>query len=510
MAPVHRAVAPRSLLAPLLLAWLQVAACSPGKAPASGLDAGSGGAGDSAMVKDAGTDAFAELNDIMELIDVHPVADGQDAAVDAADVPAFDFGPCPAEDVATYPDSSDEVACNGGCPPGYPCTCGVCPWMPTPPMKKPRWGARAVWTGKEVVVFGGASTNTSFSSDLLQWTAERWDPKSDKGFALIDTPPIVTLYQYQPLAPRWDGQKVWVVFRHLDKPADNDYSYTWDPLLDKSTPLQWNGRPFTHSAFSAAVWVGGRLFDWGYLPDQPGVAKAVTQNVVTLYDPASQTWAKVAFPETLVAREENDVAFACTVASGEDVFVYHAPVHVLPGSSLDPKKSIHLQYHVPTGAWSVLPQTMPVDPGYGPCGGIGFVVGTASGFAVWGQTLTTTGYTPPAGAIYDKASQTWSAMPLPGSLNAIGTTTTVLVGLRIVARSTWHGVSAAVYDLSTNTWSYTTPIGFPFEQHPRHDNALVATDQDLLQLGGSNGTNAIFTVHADGVRLPLSSLELKP
>jgi hypothetical protein len=459
------------------------------------------------MVKDAGTDAFTKLHDIVELLDVQPVADAQDAAIESADAMQFDFGPCPAKDLATYPDSSDDTACNGGCPPGYPCTCGDCPWMPTPPMKKPRRGARAVWTGKEVVVFGGASTNISFSSALNPWTAERWDPKSDKGFELIDTPKIATAYVSPPLPPRWDGQKVWAVFRHDDTPSENDYSYTWDPLLDKATPLNWKGRPLTHSAFRGAVWVGSRLFDWGYLPDQPGVAKAVTQNILALYDPMTQIWAPVPFPEKLVAREESDVAFGCSVASGDDVFVYHAPVDVLPGSSLDPNKSIHLQYHVPTGVWSVLPQTMPVDPGKYPCAGLGFVVGTASGFAVWGQTLTMMGFAPPAGAMYDKASQTWSAMPLPGSLDATGTTTTVVVGQRIVARSSWN-VSAAVYDLGTNTWSYTTPIGFPFEQIPRHDNALVATDQDLLQLGGFGGTNLF--IHADGVRLPLSSLEPKP
>ncbi len=387
-----------------------------------------------------------------------------------------------------------DTTCSPACPAPYPCYCGACPWLPTAPMLQPYKGHHAVWTGKEILVFGDMHWS---NSDYHQLTGERWDPYGTKGWQPIAVPPNAQAINADPTVTGvfWTGKQALVV-------ADTSAtwpSFSYDPMTGAWKAIATSGH---------RVLAGGKLMACGY-DCWPKCGDGCQ-----LYNPDMDTSEDVSPPKELLPQGQTAV-YGLTVSSGDDVFVYD--VQRLAASGPWPagmgESKVTLQFHVPTKTWSVVPGVPPTIAHWS----ASVAVGSPEGFLIWGEATTST-QTTPTGAAYRKANQTWTPMstngvpyPLVNVTYARGTWAGgryALVGGRLADTVTPYPASFAkaswplLYDPSLGTWVYPPPWGGPNDV--RFRIAIVATDKELFALGGEDGPDeSVYLIHNDGVRLPL-------
>jgi N-acetylneuraminic acid mutarotase len=345
-----------------------------------------------------------------------------------------------------------------------------------------RAGHTAVWTGREMVIWGGAS---DFEADPLT-NGAAFDPAT-RTWRKVPA---------APLSPRFDAQAVWtgremIVFggSSVDGNILGDGA-AWDPATNRWRALP--GSPIGARDGAVVAWAGDRLVVWGgstVLPDNaPDGAETEMKNDGAAYVPATNSWASVA-AAPIPARSGADSAWTGTrlVVSGG----YHEgdDDDRTDGAALDPV----------SGSWSPI-ATRPTP---GSCGG---------GSACAGIWTGKVALFPVSGLSYDPAADRWSAMaPAPIPDGPAPGEPAVWTGRRFM---TW-GISGAdaddasgdnaaaaggeqgappthgaTYDPAANRWQ-------PFVPGPlssRVEHTAVWTGQDLLIWGGTSGETPL----ADG------------
>jgi N-acetylneuraminic acid mutarotase len=153
-----------------------------------------------------------------------------------------------------------------------------------------RHGASAVWTGREMIVWGGAWRAGNASIWLADGAA--YDPANDRWRRLAAS----------PLGPRsdavaaWTGKDVLVWGGQKQGSLDGfgdefDDGALYDPARDTWKPMaQW---PLAHRYGARAVWTGTRLVVWGGASAETGQDPPPLADGA-VYDPAANRWTKMA------------------------------------------------------------------------------------------------------------------------------------------------------------------------------------------------------------------------
>jgi hypothetical protein len=425
-----------------------------------------------------------------------------DAAKDCAD-PALSVSPT---------DLPDGSSCTTACPPPYPCTCGVCPWITTPKMLERRYGGDAVWTGEEVLVFGGAPVN---ANGVLFWpyTAERWNPSKPGGFLPIELPPLIpaksqsSMNGFKNMAV-WTGQ-VALVKTPIETASGVMYHLRFDPKQGKATYANLTNAP----AYQYPAFASGKLV-------AIGIGPPTWKRKVGLYDPALDAWSDGPLPAQFIAEPEKIFPNYCWVGSGDDVYWYDVWFGVattwVPGSGVDPSKPVTLRFHVPTKTWHLVPQTQPFALGYASLHCAGF----DDGLFVWGWDQSVPSPWPTKGLIFRKSTGMWAPVPsLPGLKSTGGYERSVWTGARFVIwnvrfddpkqpKPVYHPGWPLLFDPLAPKWEFLTPIGAPDDQ--RGDMAVTFGSDQVFMLGGTDGGDGAAVVHKDGRRLWLPGQGGKP
>ncbi|OLE66806.1 MAG: hypothetical protein AUG09_05670 [Acidobacteria bacterium 13_1_20CM_2_68_7] len=160
-------------------------------------------------------------------------------------------------------------------------------WSPTSTAGAPRWtvyrkGASAVWTGTEMIVWGGVDSGERYFGDGGRYdpAADTWVPTSPTGA------PIARVYH----AAVWTGNTmlVWGGFRHsLGGPYtyfDDGYAYL--PTTDSWSQLSRLGAPSPRE-HHAALWTGEQMLIWG------GDGPNGILGDGAAYDAQTDTWAAI-------------------------------------------------------------------------------------------------------------------------------------------------------------------------------------------------------------------------
>ncbi|HVW33112.1 MAG TPA: hypothetical protein VHL53_11275, partial [Acidimicrobiia bacterium] len=160
--------------------------------------------------------------------------------------------------------------------------------LPAGPLRG-RHSASAVWTGREMIVWGGAWRAGNASIWLDDGAA--YDPAGDKWRSIASS----------PLAPRSDAFAAWTGKEMLiwggqthDSLAvfgdEWDDGALYDPAKDKwrSMPA-W---PLAHRYGARAVWTGTRLVVWGGASAEAGDNPPPLADGAS-YDPSSNKWSKM-------------------------------------------------------------------------------------------------------------------------------------------------------------------------------------------------------------------------
>jgi N-acetylneuraminic acid mutarotase len=353
----------------------------------------------------------------------------------------------------------------------------------------------AVWTGSRMIVWGGYDGSGNISSG-----GGRYDPSTDTWSSVTTT---------NAPSPRYGHTAVWTGARMIvwgGTPSPNVYTATggsYDPVADTWAPTSTAGVPdgrYRHTA----VWTGASMVVWG------GLNSFLLQSGGR-YNPATDSWTST----SLVGAPSARMPFGA-VWTGTRMVLWGGGTgsQVGTGGRYDPVADTWTPTST-VGAPSV-PLTMiwtgsrvllwgasdgnnsasydPASDVWTPTSTIGAPSDRSAPTAVWtGSLMLVWGGSVPSGSgnflntggRYDPVADSWTAMTTFNAPRGRAAHTAVWTGNAMLI---WGGLndmtmlnSGAVYDLVTDTWTTMSTTNAP---SPRFSHIAVWTGTEMIVWGG--------------------------
>jgi len=336
-----------------------------------------------------------------------------------------------------------------------PSACEPDTWTAIPMSGAPpgRVGHTAVWTGSEMIVWGGGNAFGDFSDG---W---RYSPLTDTWLAIPGL-----------LGPRSDHTAVWtgsemIVFGGRDATGPLNDGGRYNPTTDSWLPTTSSGVP-SGRFYHTALWTGGEMVIWGG-DDASGVIGDGAR-----YDPSTDGWEAIAVSGAPAPRD-----LPAAVWTGSQMIVWGGY-----GETYDPLGDGG-RYDPSSDGWEAVPTDGAPAARYGLTG-----VWTGSEMILWGG-WGLHGYLAD-GMRYSPSTDTWSAMSeSPGSRAGH---TAVWTGNEMVV---WGGDSygllgdGARYIPLSDSWEATAIGGAP---GPRVGATALWTGKEMMIWGGVGSSMDFF------------------
>ncbi|GAB3665195.1 hypothetical protein GCM10027589_29650 [Actinocorallia lasiicapitis] len=307
-----------------------------------------------------------------------------------------------------------------------------------------RLGNVAVWTGREMVVWGGFSGPRKLEVD-----GAAYDPALDR-WRTLPGAPLAARIQTSAV---WTGRTlfVWGGIGIGGRPAFADGAEL-DPAAGTWTMLP--ASPLSGRRGAAAVWTGREVVLWGGLPQRGGPAAGAG----AAYDPLSRTWRRL--PDFPIA---GALPRHAVWTGGELIATAERRGKVL-AASYDPVRNV----------WRRLPD--PPVSAFGHTSAV-WADGRAVLFPDTHLPDRRTSADPPPGAAYAPATGTWRPVAFPRSIPPMSPA--LATGKGVVV---WSGYTiAAVYRPSQNRWE---KVEVPPVEGYREQAAAVRTGSEVILWGG--------------------------
>jgi N-acetylneuraminic acid mutarotase len=339
----------------------------------------------------------------------------------------------------------------------------------------------SVWTGTDMIVFGGEGMGVSFDDGARYCLAEdTWAPLPQKGGPSSRTGHAMV----------WTGKEmiIWGGFgglwgnntNHNDGARYNPSSDTWKPVTTKHAP---------DARFDApAVWSGREMLLWGGYTDShsryQGSHADAHLNTGGRYDPSADSWKTITTKGAPSKR-----CWHTLVWTGKEMIVWG-------GANTTKALGDGGRYNPARDSWR------PISTDGAPNPRLGHVaVWTGKEMIVWGGTTRERDAQSvyfENGARYDPEADAWRPISTIGAPKGRVSTFAVWTGTEMVV---WGGVNdvqaggvndpnryvstGARYNPATDTWTEMTATGAP----PARLTCGVWTGEGLLTFGGYNGTH---------------------
>jgi N-acetylneuraminic acid mutarotase len=294
----------------------------------------------------------------------------------------------------------------------------------------------AVWTGAEVLMVEDNSLGSSVVRlDIVSGNMTR---VTAFGFEFGDGCSII-----------WDGSRavIWEQSAALFNPATGTFS-----AISKTLAPPNNYR-------HVAVWTGSRMIVWGGLPGLSGGS----------YHPQADTWE----PIPGLSEGGRRTGGFSQVWTGSDMLIWGGIDG--GGSTVQGGR----RYNLATNTWSIMSNTNApsarVDHS---------AIWSGTEMIVWGGATADGEDYFHDGARYNPATDTWVALPVPGSPGVESHRAVWTGSEMIVIGPGGAGMQGARYNPSTNAW---TPLPLANAPSVRRGFALVWTGQEAILWGGVNG-----------------------
>jgi N-acetylneuraminic acid mutarotase len=295
----------------------------------------------------------------------------------------------------------------------------------------PRYGASAVWTGSQMLVWGGLGPSASDRS------GGRYDPATDiwQPISRIGAPSA-----RERASAVWTGSAmiVWGGQESTFVPLNTGGRY--DPLSDTWTPTSAPA-PNSGRADHTAVWTGTQMIVWG------GTSRDRSSGHISYfggmkYDPALDSWSSVSsFP----APEPR--ARHVAVWTGNTMLVWG-------GEGSSGSLNSGARYDPTTDSWTPMTLASAPGPRVGATG-----VWTGSVLTVWGGIFTNTG------GNYDPTTDAWQATSIVNAPTGVSGHSAVWTGSRMLiwggSNGTQDVATGALYNPTTNSWSAVSTTNAP-------------------------------------------------
>jgi len=300
-------------------------------------------------------------------------------------------------------------------------------WAPTSTTGAPsaRYGHTAVWTGTEMVVWGGQYRTDAYYPSYLD-TGGRYDPVTD---AWTPTSTLGAPSARTDHTAVWTGSVMVVWGGNAGSVYGFDRGGRYDPVTDT-----WMATSTVGAGYGGkAVWTGTEMIVWGGTGGR--------------YDPATDTWTGVSTVGAPSARYDHTAVW-----TGSEMVVWG-------GQAGTPLANTGGRYNPLTDTWT------PTSTVGAPSGRLAHTaVWTGSVMVVWGGTDDSG----PAstGGRYDPAADTWTPTSMPWAPSARYRHAAVWTGSVMVI---WGGqsndqqslITGGRYDPATDTWTPTSTVGAP-------------------------------------------------
>lgn len=262
----------------------------------------------------------------------------------------------------------------------------------------PRRENRVLWTGRELLVFDGATPDRE---DDTWMVGALYDPIEDTWRAMSDVgvPPAVAGY-----SAAWTGDEllIWGGYTRTDELTRSGARYhpdsdTWTPMSEANAP---SARLFQHSGWTErdlVIWGGkGADDEPAFLDDIDDQDEGVLLADGARYDPVSDSWSPIT---DRGAPAPGEVGWVVSTGT-ELLFLYTAEGGERTLAGYDPVAD----------AWSALDVPRDATPGH--------LLWTGSALMAWGEDLEQS----------DDARGPWTAVPAPDPTHVATWTGDQLIG----------------------------------------------------------------------------------
>jgi N-acetylneuraminic acid mutarotase len=211
-------------------------------------------------------------------------------------------------------------------------------WTEVSPLNAPRPRRRhsAVWTGTEMIVWGGFDITNVFNPSFLK-DGGRYNPATDTWTSLTNVP--FTLGGRASPTAVWTGTEmiVWGGYTHSGGLTPT-FTYfgtgaRYNPATEAWNILPLGNNPTGRTAHTA-VWTGDRMLVWG------GYTTAGETNTGAAYDPALNTWTPLSTNAAPTKRMEHTSAW-----TGREMLVWgglSGSTELNTGASYNPTSGLWL------------------------------------------------------------------------------------------------------------------------------------------------------------------------
>ncbi len=321
----------------------------------------------------------------------------------------------------------------------------------------------AVWTGTEMIIWGGV--NGDYRNDGL-----RYNPATDSWTATSKTG--------APSA-RSGHSAVWTGTQMIIWGGPDSRGGRYNPATDSWTPTSRTNAPSARDSH-VAVWTGSLMLIWG------GFGYSGPLNDGGRYNPATDTWTDITTSGAPSPR--GNASFVWTGARlivwGGDDYPNESQTTTFFGDGA--------KYNPATDNWTAISATGAPDPRSRAA-----AVWTGSEMLVWGGLTSDIfgNFRIRSGGRYNSSADTWSPMAVSGAPAARSDHTAVWGGNRMIVWGGFSGcfglscfylVSGGRYDPATDSWSATTLSGAP---SARYHHTAVWTGSRMIVFGGQDDMN---------------------
>ena len=329
-----------------------------------------------------------------------------------------------------------------------------------------RYGHSAVWTGTEMIIWGGQSGSTHYGDGArFNLASNTWTAISTNGAPSPRRSHVAF----------WTGSEM-IIWGGNTGPTVTNNGARYNPSTDTWSPISSVGAPIGCYA-PGAVWSGTEMIVWGGNYD----AVPSFSNGGGRYNPLTDTW--TAIPTNGAPSARYDVS---AVWTGTEMIVWGGIAYA-PGFSSSTTYNDGARFNPTTNGWAAVPTS-----GAPVARHAHTAVWTGSGMIVWGgagngnSELNT-------GGIYNPSSNAWTTLTATGAPSGRDGQTAVWTGTEMIV---WGGeiISGGVfndggrYNPTLGVWSATTLSGVPAA---RAAHTAIWTGFSMLVYGG--GTPSALT-----------------
>jgi N-acetylneuraminic acid mutarotase len=374
-------------------------------------------------------------------------------------------------------------------------------WTATQAPPDPRSGHTAVWTGTEMIVWGGADLNSGgkYNPSIDNWTATSTinAPQGRSGHTAIWTGGemivwggLAGYYQVLNTGGRYNpSTDSWIATNTANAPsARGEHTAVWtgdemivwgglyyngftpyylstggryNPSTDSWTQTSTSNAP-TSRYFHSAVWTGSEMIVWG------GANETTFFNTGGRYNPSSDSWTPTSTTNVPASRYLHSAVW-----TGSEIIVW--------GGYNNGDLNTGGRYNPATDSW------IPTSTSNAPTSRyFHSAVWTGSEMIVWGGSSGSSPYPDVnTGGKYDPGTDSWTATSTTNAPEARESHTAVWTGSEMIV---WGGVASfslvntgGRYDPSGDSWTNTGPANLP---SPRSGHTAVWTGSEMIVWGG--------------------------